>query len=248
MTTTTPTVTAAARITDGAKIYGKGDAEVHALNGVTAEFERARFTAIMGPSGSGKSTLLHCLAGLDDLTRGSVHIGDTELGTLKDNQLTILRRQAVGFIFQSFNLIPTLNAKENILLPLSIAGTKPDQDWYEKVVSTVGLEDRLDHLPSELSGGQQQRVAAARALVSKPQIVFADEPSGNLDSVASGELLGFMRQAVREFDQTIVMVTHDPVSASYSDRIVFLDDGSIVDEMVDPTPDSVLDKMKELGG
>ena len=246
--TTAPTVTAAARITDGAKIYGEGDAEVHALNGVTTEFERARFTAIMGPSGSGKSTLLHCLAGLDDLTRGSVHIGDTELGTLKDNQLTILRSEAVGFIFQSFNLIPTLNAKENILLPLSIAGTKPDQDWYEHVVATVGLEDRLDHLPSELSGGEQQRVAAARALVSKPQIVFADEPSGNLDSVASGELLGFMRQAVREFDQTIVMVTHDPVSASYADRIVFLDDGSITDEMVDPTPDSVLDKMKELGG
>jgi putative ABC transport system ATP-binding protein len=245
--TTAPTMTAAARITDGAKIYGEGDAEVHALNGVTTDFERARFTAIMGPSGSGKSTLLHCLAGLDDLTRGSVHIGDTELGTLKDNQLTILRREAVGFIFQSFNLIPTLNAKENILLPLSIAGAKPDQDWYEHVVATVGLEGRLDHLPSELSGGEQQRVAAARALVSKPQIVFADEPSGNLDSVASGELLGFMRQAVREFDQTIVMVTHDPVSASYADRIVFLDDGSIIDEMVDPTPDSVLDKMKQLG-
>jgi len=246
--TTAPTMTSAARITDGAKIYGEGDAEVHALNGVTTDFERARFTAIMGPSGSGKSTLLHCLAGLDDLTLGSVYIGDTELGTLKDNQLTILRREAVGFIFQSFNLIPTLNAKENILLPLSIAGTKPDEDWYEKVVATVGLKDRLDHLPSELSGGQQQRVAAARALVSKPQIVFADEPSGNLDSVASGELLGFMRQAVREFDQTIVMVTHDPVSASYADRIVFLDDGSIVDEMVEPTPDSVLDKMKQLGG
>jgi putative ABC transport system ATP-binding protein len=248
MTTTAPTMTSAARITDGAKIYGEGDAEVHALNGVTTDFQRARFTAIMGPSGSGKSTLLHCLAGLDDLTRGSVYIGDTELGTLKDNQLTILRREAVGFIFQSFNLIPTLNAKENILLPLSIAGTNPDEEWYEKVVATVGLEDRLDHLPSELSGGQQQRVAAARALVSKPQIVFADEPSGNLDSVASGELLGFMRQAVREFDQTIVMVTHDPVSASYADRIVFLDDGSIVDEMADPTADSVLDKMKQLGG
>ena len=246
--TTAPTMTAAARITDGTKIYGEGDAEVHALNGVTTDFERARFTAIMGPSGSGKSTLLHCLAGLDDLTRGSVHIGDTELGTLKDNQLTILRREAVGFIFQSFNLIPTLNAKENILLPLSIAGTKPDEEWYEHVVATVGLEDRLDHLPSELSGGEQQRVAAARALVSKPQIVFADEPSGNLDSVASGELLGFMRQAVREFDQTIVMVTHDPVSASYADRVVFLDDGNIIDEMTDPTPDSVLDKMKELGG
>ena len=248
MTTTAPTMTSAARITDGAKIYGEGDAEVHALNGVTTDFQRARFTAIMGPSGSGKSTLLHCLAGLDDLTRGSVYIGDTELGTLKDNQLTILRREAVGFIFQSFNLIPTLNAKENILLPLSIAGTNPDEEWYEKVVATVGLEDRLDHLPSELSGGQQQRVAAARALVSKPQIVFADEPSGNLDSVASGELLEFMRQAVREFDQTIVMVTHDPVSASYADRIVFLDDGSIVDEMADPTADSVLDKMKQLGG
>ncbi len=201
----------------------------------------------MGPSGSGKSTLLHTLAGLDTLTEGSVYIGETELGSLKDRDLTILRREEVGFIFQTFNLIPTLNAQENILLPLSIAGVKPDQEWYGKVVDAVGLSDRLDHRPSELSGGQQQRVAAARALVSKPAIVFADEPSGNLDSVASGELLDFMRTAVREFDQTIVMVTHDPIAASYSDRIIFLDDGDIVDEMTDPTPDSILEQMKHLG-
>ena len=202
----------------------------------------------MGPSGSGKSTLLHCLAGLDTLTDGRVYIGETDLGSLKDNQLTVLRREAVGFIFQAFNLIPTLNAKENILLPLSIAGTKPDEDWYLQVVAAVGLEDRLSHLPSELSGGEQQRVAAARALVSQPQIVFADEPSGNLDSASSAELLGFMHHAVREFDQTIVMVTHDPVAASYSDRVVFLDDGRVVDEMADPSTASVLDRMKLLGG
>jgi len=246
--TTAATTTAAARMTDGVKVYGEGDARVHALRGVTAEFEAGRFTAIMGPSGSGKSTLLHCLAGLDNLSEGRVYIGETDLGSLKDNQLTVLRREAVGFIFQAFNLIATLNAKENILLPLSIAGTKPDQDWYEKVVETVGLDDRLGHLPSELSGGEQQRVAAARALVSQPQIVFADEPSGNLDSGSGADLLGFMRRAVQEYDQTIVMVTHDPVAASYSDRVVFLDDGCVVDEMADPSTDSVLDKMKQLGG
>lgn len=248
MLDTMPSSDVAARIRNGTKIYGQGDAEIHALDGISADFQRGRFTAIMGPSGSGKSTLLHTLAGLDDLTAGEVFIGETELGSLKDRDLTILRREEVGFVFQAFNLIPTLNAKENILLPLSIAGAKPDQDWFEQVVDAVGLSDRLDHRPSELSGGQQQRVAAARALVSKPEIVFADEPSGNLDSVASGELLDFMRRAVREFDQTIVMVTHDPVAASYADRIIFLDDGDIVDEMVDPTPETILDQMKHLGG
>ncbi len=247
MLETIPATQLAARIRSGTKVYGEGDAEIRALDGISADFRRGEFTAIMGPSGSGKSTLLHTLAGLDELTDGSVYIGETELGTLKDKDLTILRREQVGFIFQAFNLIPTLNAEENILLPLSIAGDKPDREWYERVVEAVGLSDRLDHRPSELSGGQQQRVAAARALVSKPEIVFADEPSGNLDSVASGELLDFMRTAVREFDQTIVMVTHDPIAASYANRIVFLADGDVVAEMVDPTPESILDEMKHMG-
>ncbi len=238
---------AAARMRNGVKIYGKGTATVRALDGVSAEFASGRFTAIMGPSGSGKSTLLHALAGLDTLTEGTVHIGDTELGSLKDRELTILRREKVGFIFQAYNLIPTLNAEENITLPLSIAGKDPDEAWFNEVVSAVGLEDRLDHRPAELSGGEQQRVAAARALVTRPDIVFADEPSGNLDSKAEAELLAFMRRAVDEFSQTIVMVTHDPIAASYADRIVFLDDGQIVDEMVDPTVDSILEQMKHLG-
>lgn len=247
MLETLPSSEMAARIRNGTKTYGEGDAKIRALDGISADFERGQFTAIMGPSGSGKSTLLHTLAGLDNLSEGSVYIGETELGTLKDRALTILRREQVGFVFQAFNLIPTLNARENILLPLSIAGAKPDREWYEQVVEAVGLSDRLDHRPSELSGGQQQRVAAARALVSKPKIVFADEPSGNLDSVASGELLDFMRMAVREFGQTIVMVTHDPIAASYADRIIFLEDGDVVDEMTDPTPESILDQMKHLG-
>ncbi len=246
-TAASPTSVPAARIEDGTKVYGEGDAAVHALRGITAGFEQGQFTAIMGPSGSGKSTLLHCIAGLDDLTSGTTYLGDVELGSLKDKDLTILRRQRIGFVFQAFNLIPTLNAKENILLPLSIAGAKPDSDWYQKVIDAVDLEDRLDHRPSELSGGQQQRVAAARALVSQPDIVFADEPSGNLDSKSGAELLGFMRRAVDEFDQTIVMVTHNPLDASYADRIVFLDDGHVVDEMTEPTADRVLDKMKHLG-
>jgi putative ABC transport system ATP-binding protein len=237
----------AARIVDATKVYGEGSAQVRALDGVTVGFERGRFTAIMGPSGSGKSTLLHCIAGLDNLTSGSAFIGDTELGRLNDKDLTILRRQKVGFIFQAFNLIPTLSAEENILLPLSIAGAKADPEWYTQVIDTIGLADRLTHRPSELSGGQQQRVAAARALVSKPAIVFADEPSGNLDSKSGGELLGFMRLAVDEFEQTIVMVTHDPMAASHADRIVFLDDGRCVDELRSPTIDSVLEKMKTLG-
>jgi putative ABC transport system ATP-binding protein len=237
----------AARMSDGVKIYGQGDAEVRALDGITAEFGDGQFTAIMGPSGSGKSTLLHTLAGLDDLTSGTVFIGDTELGTLKDRDLTILRRQQVGFIFQAYNLIPTLNAKENINLPLSIAGEEPDEEWFNQVVTAVDMEDRLDHRPAELSGGQQQRVAAARALITKPTIVYADEPSGNLDSKAEAELLDFMRRTVDELGQTIVMVTHDPIAASYSDRIVFLDDGKIVDELLEPTVDSILEQMKHLG-
>ena len=237
----------AARMTDGVKIYGMGDAEVRALDGVTQQFAAGQFSAIMGPSGSGKSTMLHTLAGLDNLTSGTVHIGDTELGSLSDRELTILRRKKVGFIFQAFNLIPTLNAEENINLPLSIAGDQPDKEWFDQVVAAVGIEDRLDHRPAELSGGQQQRVAAARALVSKPAIVFADEPSGNLDSKAEAELLSFMRSAVDDLDQTIVMVTHDPIAASYSDRIIFLDDGDCVDELLNPTVDSILDQMKRLG-
>jgi putative ABC transport system ATP-binding protein len=229
-------------------VYGEGDAAVRALDGITVDFEAGRFTGIMGPSGSGKSTLLHCMAGLDRLTDGKVLIGDVDLSTLDEKHLTQLRRDKVGFVFQAYNLVPTLTAGENITLPLDIAGEEPDQGWYDTVVTTVGLRDRLKHLPSELSGGQQQRVAAARALVSRPEIVFADEPTGNLDSRASAELLRFLQRAVREFGQTIVMVTHDPNAASYSDRVVFLADGKVVDEMDAPTAESVLDRMKSLGG
>ena len=238
----------AARIEDGTKVYGSGDTEVRALDGISEVFEKGRYTAIMGPSGSGKSTLLHCVAGLDELTSGRVYIGDTDLGSLNDKNLTLLRREKVGFVFQSFNLIPTLSAKENVLLPLLIAGEKEDQAWFDQVVGILGLDDRLSHRPSELSGGQQQRVAAARALVSRPDIIFADEPSGNLDSKSAAELLDFMRRAVREFGQTIVMVTHDPVAASYADRIVYLEDGRIAGEMHDPTPEMVIDRMKQFGG
>jgi putative ABC transport system ATP-binding protein len=237
----------AARMRDGVKTYGEGDTRVRALNGVSIDFEKGRFTAIMGPSGSGKSTLLHTLAGLDSLDSGSTFIGEVDLTTLKDRPLTEIRRSKIGFVFQSFNLIPTLTAEENILLPLSIAGAAADPEWFTTVVSTVGLEDRLSHRPSELSGGQQQRVAAARALVTKPEIVFADEPSGNLDSKSGAQLLDFMRRAVREFGQTIVMVTHDPVSASYADRVVFLEDGNVVGQMDNPTTESVIDYMKKLG-
>lgn len=239
--------TVAARIDNGSKLYGEGDTEVRALDGVTAQFESGRFTAIMGPSGSGKSTLLHCVAGLDVLTSGEVYIGDVELGSLKDKDLTLLRREKVGFVFQSFNLIPTLSARENVLLPLLIAGDDHEDAWFDQVVGILGLGDRLSHRPSELSGGQQQRVAAARALVARPDIIFADEPSGNLDSKSAAELLDFMRRAVKEFGQTIVMVTHDPVAASYADRVVFLEDGKIVDELQDPTPDSVIDRMRQFG-
>ena len=238
----------AARMEGGLKVYGDGVTEVRALDGVDISFEQRRFTAIMGPSGSGKSTLLHTLAGLDDLDEGSVYIGEVELGSLTDRKLTVLRRENVGFIFQAFNLIPTLSAEENILLPLSIAGQQPQEAWFSEVIDTVGLADRLHHRPSELSGGQQQRVAAARALVSRPEIIYADEPSGNLDSKSGAELLAFMGRAVRELGQTIVMVTHDPVAAGYADRVVFLADGKVVDQMDEPTPDSVIDRMKVLGG
>jgi putative ABC transport system ATP-binding protein len=228
------------------KIYGEGDTEVEALGDVNVQFERGRFSAIMGPSGSGKSTLMHCMAGLDTLTSGDVRIDGVSLTELNDKELTRLRRDKVGFIFQAYNLIPTLTAKENITLPLALAGREPDEAWVESIVKTVGLGDRLSHRPSELSGGQQQRVAVARALASKPAIIFADEPTGNLDSKASGEILDFMRRAVDELDQSIVMVTHDPVAASRAHRVVFLADGHTVDEMVDPTADAVLDRIKAL--
>ena len=243
----TSTTDVAARIVDGTKIYGKGDTEVRALDGVSVTFERQKFTAIMGPSGSGKSTLLHCIAGLDVLTSGQVYIGETDLSELNDKELTLLRRAQVGFIFQAYNLVPTLTAQENILLPLTLAGQDPEREWFEHVVQTVGLLDRLNHRPTELSGGQQQRVAAARALVSRPAIVFGDEPSGNLDSNAGGELLEFMRSAVNQFGQTMVMVTHDPIAAAYADRVIFLEDGQVVDEMHEPTADSILMRMRDLG-
>jgi len=237
----------AARVENASKVYGEGDTEVRALNDLTISFEQSRFTAIMGPSGSGKSTLLHCIAGLDDLTGGSAFIGDQRLGDLSEKDLTLLRREKVGFVFQAFNLIPTLDAAENITLPVDIAGDDADPEWFDQVVGSVGIEDRLSHRPSELSGGQQQRVAAARALVSQPEIVFADEPSGNLDSKAGAELLDFMRRAVDEFGQTIVMVTHDPYSAAYADRIVFLADGRLVGEMEEPTADRIFEHLKAMG-
>jgi putative ABC transport system ATP-binding protein len=238
----------AARVHDAVKVYGKGDNEVRALDGVTVEFATGRLTAIMGPSGSGKSTLMHSAAGLDHLTSGTVYIGDTDIGRLDDRKLTKLRRDRVGFIFQSFNLVPTLTAAENIALPMRLAGRKPDPAWFDHVVETVGLQNRLKHRPSELSGGQQQRVAVARALAGRPEIIFADEPTGNLDSRTGAEILSFMRTAVRELGQTIVMVTHDPVAAGYADRAVFLADGRIVDDLDRPTSGSVLDRIRTLGG
>lgn len=228
-------------------MYGSGDSEVRALDGVDVSFEKGKFTAIMGPSGSGKSTLMHCIAGLDGLTSGSVFIGDTDLSTLSDKQLTELRREKIGFIFQAFNLIPTLNAYENITLPLTLGKKKGDPTWIDRVVDSISLRDRLDHRPSELSGGQQQRVAVARALASQPDIIFADEPTGNLDSKTGSEVLTFMRRAVTDLDQTIVMVTHDAVAASYADRIVFLADGRVAGEMFSPTAQKVLDYLKRLG-
>lgn len=244
----TTTGTAAARMSGGTKVYGTGDTEVRALDGVDVEFEQGRFTAIMGPSGSGKSTLMHCSAGLDDLTSGTVHIGDVELGSLSERDLTLLRRDKVGFVFQAFNLLPTLTAEENLTLPMDLAGRKPDTAWLVDVIETVGLQDRLKHRPDELSGGQQQRVAVARALVSRPDIVFADEPTGNLDSVTGGEVLDFLRGAVDELGQTLVMVTHDAGAASKADRVLFLADGRIVDEMTEPDPDRILDRIKAIGG
>jgi putative ABC transport system ATP-binding protein len=237
----------AARTVGATKSYGKGEGAIRALDDIHVEFAAGRFTAIMGPSGSGKSTLMHALAGLDELTDGQVFIGDVEVTGMNDRKLTQLRRDRLGFIFQAFNLVPTLSAIENITLPTDLAGRKADRQWLDLVLSTVGLGDRLSHRPSELSGGQQQRVAVARALAGRPEIVFADEPTGNLDSRTGAEILAFMRTAVRELGQTIVMVTHDPVAASFADRVVFLADGRIVDELLDPTPESVLDRMKSFG-
>jgi putative ABC transport system ATP-binding protein len=237
----------AASVIDATKVYGKGATEVRALDGVTLDFPSGQFSAIMGPSGSGKSTLMHCVAGLDTLTSGQVRVGGVELTRLDDKRLTLLRRDRIGFVFQAYNLVPTLTALENITLPATLAGRKPDKAWLDTVIGTVGLGDRLAHRPSELSGGQQQRVAVARALAARPEIVFADEPTGNLDSHASTEILAFLRQAARELGQTVVMVTHDPVAASYAGRVVFLNDGRIVDELAEPTPERVLDHLKQLG-
>ena len=234
----------AVRAIDVRKSYGKGSTAVTALAGVSLDVAVGSFTAVMGPSGSGKSTLMHCMAGLDHIDSGQVIVGETPLAGLGDKQLTTLRRDQVGFVFQQFNLLPTLTAKENVLLPLDIAGRTPDQDWFDEVIAAVGLADRLDHRPSELSGGQQQRVACARALVTRPAVVFADEPTGNLDSRSGAEVLSFLAKCSAELGQTVVMVTHDPVAASYADRVVFLADGLIVDEMSSPTADLVLDRMK----
>lgn len=241
-----PTLGIAAAATDLSKVYGSGDTRVIALDRVSIGFREGEFTAIMGPSGCGKSTLMHCVAGLDAPTSGSVRVGTTELAALGDRQLTQLRRDRIGFVFQSFNLLPTLTALENITLPLTIAGRRPDREWLERVISMVGLAERLGHRPAQLSGGQQQRVAVARALAARPAIVFGDEPTGNLDSRAGAEVLGFLRDSVRALGQTVVMVTHDPVAAAYADRVVFLADGRIVDELHSPTADAVLDRMKRL--
>lgn len=240
------TARAAARAVEVWKVYGRGDAEVAALRGVSVSVARGRFTAIMGPSGSGKSTLMHCLAGLDAVSRGEVFVGDTKLTGLSERALTNLRRHRIGFIFQQFNLLPALTAAENIRLPLSIAGRRSDPAWFDTVIDTVGLRDRMGHRPSQLSGGQQQRVACARAMLARPEIVFADEPTGNLDSRASAQVLNFLRHSVQTFGQTIVMVTHDPSAAAYADRVVFLADGQVVAALVNPTADSVLDTMKDL--
>ncbi|MFC4605717.1 ABC transporter ATP-binding protein [Rhodococcus kronopolitis] len=245
-TTASNTTATVARAVNLTKTYGSGDTKVTALDAVTADFARGEFTAIMGPSGSGKSTLMHCLAGLDAATSGSVLIGDTDLTGLSDKQMTALRRDRIGFVFQAFNLVPTLTALENITLPLDIAGRKADQEWLDNVVARLGLVDRLGHRPSELSGGQQQRVACARALAGRPEIIFGDEPTGNLDSHSSGEVLSILRTAVDEFGQTVVIVTHDPRAASYADRVVFLADGKLVDELREPTAETVLDRMKRL--
>jgi putative ABC transport system ATP-binding protein len=245
--TTTVDVRQAARLVNATKVYGSGDTTVRALDDVSVAVPEGRFTAVMGPSGSGKSTLLHCMAGLDSLTSGQVFIGDTELGTLTDTELTLLRRRSVGFVFQAFNLLPTLSAAENITLPLSLAGQKADQAWLDQVIATVGLGDRLRHRPAELSGGQAQRVAIARALVTRPQVIFADEPTGNLDSQAGAEILGFLARAARELGQTIVMVTHDPNAAAYADTATFLADGQVVDNLDRPAAATVLERLARIG-
>jgi putative ABC transport system ATP-binding protein len=237
----------AARAVDLTKTYGKGDVVVRALDGVSVEFERGRFTAVMGPSGSGKSTLMHCVAGLDLATSGRAFVGDKEIGLLDDGDLTELRRDRIGFVFQSFNLVPTLSAAENITLPLDLAGVKVDQAWFDHLVQALGIADRLSHRPSEMSGGQQQRIACARALIRRPELLFADEPTGNLDSSSSAELLAFLRRSVTEHGQSIVMVTHDPLAAAYADRVVFLADGRVVGELASPTADLVLAQMMKLG-
>jgi putative ABC transport system ATP-binding protein len=246
VTTTTVNAPPAVVAHEVTKVYGSGDAAVHALRNVSVGFARGAFTAIMGPSGSGKSTLMHCLAGLDTVDQGAVTVGDVDITRLSDRHLTRLRRDRIGFVFQSFNLLPTLTAEQNLLLPLELAGRKPDRQWMDHVVTAVGLRDRLSHRPSELSGGQQQRVACARALIHRPEVIFADEPTGNLDSRSGSEVLGFLRSSVRELGQTIVMVTHDPVAAAYADRVVFLRDGRITAELYQPTPGSVLDALKRL--
>jgi putative ABC transport system ATP-binding protein len=239
--------TPAARAIDLAKIYGRGDAAVHALAGVNVEFRHGQFTAVMGPSGSGKSTLMHCMAGLDTPTSGHSYVGDQDIGLLDDAGLTQMRRDRVGFVFQSFNLVPTLTARENITLPSDLAGKKVDQAWFDYLVGQLGIGDRLSHRPQEMSGGQQQRAACARALIGRPDLIFADEPTGNLDSNSSAEMLGFLRRSVTEFNQSIVMVTHDPRGAAFADRVVFLADGQVVGELSSPTADSVLEHMKQLG-
>ncbi|MGW0224994.1 ABC transporter ATP-binding protein [Streptomyces tendae] len=243
MTTTTVT-RAAARVVDAVKVYGGGDTAVRALDGVSVDFPAGRFTAIMGPSGSGKSTLMHCAAGLDTLTSGTARIGDTDLSTLDDRRLTLLRRDRVGFVFQAFNLVPTLTVAENITLPLDLAGRRGDTEWVDALIDVVGLRDRLHHRPAELSGGQQQRVAVARAFAGQPDVVFADEPTGNLDSRSGGEVLGLLGRTVRQTGRTVVMVTHDPVAAAHADKVVFLADGRLVDRMDAPSADKVLDRMK----
>ncbi len=237
----------AARAVDLVKIYGKDEAAVHALAGVNVEFQRGQFTAVMGPSGSGKSTLMHCMAGLDTPTSGHAYVGDQDIGMLDDSGLTQMRRDRVGFVFQSFNLVPTLTARENITLPSDLAGKKVDQGWFDYLVAQLGIGDRLSHRPLEMSGGQQQRAACARALIGKPDLIFADEPTGNLDSNSSSEMLAFLQRSVKEFNQSIVMVTHDPRGAAYADRVVFLADGTVGGELVAPTADSVLEHMKQLG-
>ena len=244
MTTTT---SVAARAVDASKIYGSGETAVRALDGLSVDLAAGEFTAIMGPSGSGKSTLMHCLAGLDTLSSGNVFVGDTDIGELSERALTLLRRDRIGFVFQAFNLIPTLSARENIVLPQQLGAATPEKSWFDQVIDAVGLADRLSHRPNELSGGQQQRVAVARALAGQPEIIFADEPTGNLDSKTGDEILGFMQNAVRDLNQTIVMVTHDPSAAAHADRVVFLADGKIVEELVAPSADLIFDTMKGLG-